>query len=221
MHAIHPSIQHGGHGGAIERSGLRQAPVPAGDTTAPATGSTPVNDEITLSPEAKAVIDGEDHGHGRGRGRGRGRGHGGDGVSGPSANHGPGNSNHSAAPLARAAIVANPELAAMPFGRIVSGINHGVDFTPAAAPEPAPAPGPVDEGGDTPPADPVADAPDTGAPVVDEGTPPVVSDPNPLANIAPLVDPGPEVSLLETLDAAIDDAGDQTPDDPGGVDIAA
>lgn len=189
MHAIQPSIHHGGNAGAIGRSGPRQEPAP---TTAP-TGSPPVTDEVTLSPQAKAFIEGE----------------------------GPGKSGSSPAHRARAAIAADPELAAMPFGKVVSGINHGVDSTPAAAPEPEPAPVPVDEGGDTPPADPVADAPAPAAPVVEEGTTPVAADPNPLADIQPLVDPGPEVSLLETLDAAIDDAGDETSDESGGVDIAA
>ncbi len=216
MHAIHPSMN---HAGATERPGNRPQIPTAQTTTTPPAGSATVTDQITLSPAAKAFLEGA----------------------------GPGKSGNSPAHAARALIAENPGLAGMSFGKIVSGLNHGVDFTAAAAP--------TDEGSDIPAGDdvppdgadagsldPLAGAPDPTAPVTDEtGTPvaPVVvgdggeettggtttaeagtGDPVLFPDAETIVDPNPEASLLESLSDAIDDANDENQDGADGVDIA-
>jgi hypothetical protein len=129
------------HAGGIDRPGNRPQSVPTVESTT-TTGSTAVTDEVTLSPEAKEFI----------------------------ANSGPGKSGHSPAHQARAMIAGNPELAGMSFGQIVSGINHGVDFS--AVPEGESDEVPVD-GTETALVVPTAPVPDSTASTIEELTSPL------------------------------------------------
>jgi hypothetical protein len=203
------------HGGAVDRAGNRPQPVPTTPTTTPPAGTTPVTDTVNLSPEAKAFLAGE----------------------------GPGKSGNSPAHLARLAIIDNPALADMPFGKIVSGLNHGVDFSAPAlsSTEPAGDIAPVD--GIAPvDVDPLAATMDPTAPVIDPATDPVVeavippTDPVVTEAAIPVVSPppvdvdlvpdaddvtDPEADLLAALGDALDEADGETPDEPVGIDIAA
>lgn len=218
MHAIHPSIH---HGGAMERPGNRPQPAPTAGTTTTPTGSTTITDEITLSAEANAFIE----------------------STGPGKS---GNSPAHRARALMAASVEGSEVVGMSFGKIVSSLARGIELNtaPAAAPvddsgvTPLDGIDPIDPIDPVDPAatDPLADAPDPAAPVTDEASASVApvatedtirvvgtgsDDPNLFPVIEPVIDPDPEAGILEILDAAIDGATDENPDGLGGIDIAA
>ena len=87
------------------------ASVSQGKPSGPAGGGFVVEDQVDLSESARLFLANGDHAFG------------------------PGKSMNSAAHKARAVIAENPHLAGMPFGQVVSQLNHGtLDLTPPAAP---------------------------------------------------------------------------------------
>ena len=106
MHIPHG---HSVHHQQMERVGGTPptASVNHGKPSGPAGGGFAVEDQIDLSESARLFLANGDHASG------------------------PGKSMNSAAHRARAVIAENPHLAGMPFGQVVSQLNHGtLDLTP-------------------------------------------------------------------------------------------